>query len=321
MAANVSVTPSREALKVITPSGITPGFYELKCSFGGVNGSYNSTNYIQFYGIHAVTALSVNETLIGTAVNTTVTGSGFSNTRRIKCIADKSNIEIPATYISNTSVVCHIPHIPRSLNLKLSLSFSSFDRSHDSGRALAFSTFINAPRIISCKITDNLQRIRCLFDKKVEPLVKSENCSNYFQNTSKFGMSAKCNILQPTVIAVELLGRPTVLPGASITLISTRIKVRGAELTKYPNSTQTVNVGPPSRTIKPKAVLVAPDQLGEWCIIFIFWIIVDRNSKSNWLICGPSKVVKQPRPTFAEFRTAKLTLTSYISLERECIGE
>ena len=263
MVANVSITPSKKALKVIAPSGITPGFYELKCSFGGLNGFYNSTNNIQFYGIHTVTALSVNETLVGTAINTTVTGSGFSNTRRIKCIADKLNIEIPATYISNTSVVCHIPHIPRSLNLKLSLSFSSFDRSHDSGRALAFSTFVNAPRIISFKMTENLQRIICSFDKKVEPLIRSENCSNYFQSTSTFGTSAKCKILQPTVIAIELLGRPTVLPGASITLITTRIKVRGAEFTKYSVSTQTVNVGLPSRTIKPRAVLVASDQLGK----------------------------------------------------------
>ena len=250
------------------PSSVAVGNYKVRCTFPA-QGSIpqltdDSKNSIYIYSKSGIsyTGRAPVEHEVGLPFDLTITGSGFFNSSYLKCIT-QDGWELEATFVSSTTVKCHIPAIRRSINLSLTLSWSPVDRVFNKAKHVNVSLFSYAANITSARFLDNLGFIDIILDRASRPVDIPSLCSNFFDDISTLGTGAICKFSLKK-FKIKLGRQATIKPNDTLIFKSASIKDFRGDVTKYTVATQSVFIAGPVNMVSPEAVLTTSSEVGKF---------------------------------------------------------
>lgn len=254
----------------ISTVNIPAGTYQLQCQLDSLAAVYNTLNNFTFYDSSSIsyTSITPNEVEANTApVNVTIAGSGFPDTGYVRCI---SNLKFssPAVYVDSTTVKCLFPRVPKSVNLKVAVSFGEGDNTVPAS-APTFQFYATSPFPTAISFAQNLQALVVTMNKPTEHRGKS--CAGIFSaaSVSSFGTRAKCKLRTPLKMFIALLGRPSIAPGDSVTFNNGSVTAKFENAVKNANGTINLVVQGPPSPIVPTAQLSGPNKVGKHLLIIL----------------------------------------------------
>eukprot|EP00794_Sanderia_malayensis_P018784 gene18784-20675_t len=252
----------KKALSIKSPTNIIAGRYKIVCIFDSTvtkTAQRNITVYNKQSTV--VTTATPSESIYNQAVNITLTGQNFIDSPDILCIT-KRNLRFPATFISSTQVQCEIPAMPKSMRLKLSVSFSRIDRTFNESNSALFEMYAFVANIRYCKFTNNLQGIFIALSSASKSVARSLACATYLNDTSGLGTKARCYSKGKTTFLIRLGRSANISPSTTLFFKASSIKDFYGEVTKYSSQTLSCSVGGPDVVVKPAIRFNAPSTIG-----------------------------------------------------------
>eukprot|EP00795_Rhopilema_esculentum_P001634 gene1634-16100_t len=250
------------------PSSVAVGDYKVRCTFPAQDPvpqfTDDSKNSIYIYSKSGITYAERTpvEHEVGFPFDLTITGSGFFNSSYLKCITQDGR-HLNATFVSSTTVKCHIPAIRRSINLSLTLSWSPVDRVFNKAKHVNVSLFSYAANITSAKFQDNLGFIDIILDRASKPVDISSTCSSFFSDISTLGTGAICKFSGLRRFTIKLGKQATIKPNDTLIFKSASIKDFHGDVTKYTVATQSVFIASPVNVVYPEAVLTTSSEVAN----------------------------------------------------------
>lgn len=256
------VVLAKKEISFKIPPSVPVGTYTLRCKFDSLETFYDSQNNFTLYSRTSikVNSISPNESEADTApVNVTITGTGFPNTGYIRCITDV-DFNFPAILIDDTRVVCLVGKLKKSRKFKLYPQFGAADL-YINPTAPQFGMYVWSPHPVSATFTQNLQSLLLVMNKPAKH--DSESCVGLFTDTSKFGSDSACILNTPQSLYIDLIGKPTIAPGDSISFVEGKLSRMFEDYTKPKTGTKPLTVQKPPKDVVPVAVLAGPNKVGK----------------------------------------------------------
>ncbi|XP_065064707.1 uncharacterized protein LOC135690940 [Rhopilema esculentum] len=250
------------------PFSVAVGDYKVRCTFPAQDRvpqfTDDSKNSIYIYSKSGISYAGRRpvEHEVGFPFDLTITGSGFFNSSYLKCITQDGR-HLNATFVSSTTVKCHIPAIRRSINLSLTLSWSPVDRVFNKAKHVNVSLFSYAANITSAKFQDNLGFIDIILDRASKPVDISSTCSSFFSDISTLGTGAICKFSGLRRFTIKLGRQATIKPNDTLIFKSASIKDFHGDVTKYTVATQSVFIASPVNVVYPEAVLTTSSEVAN----------------------------------------------------------
>ena len=239
---------TKRKVTVATPTGMTTGKYTLNCNLDGLPNKIGFKEKILVYNKPRIDDVSQNETMVDTATNVTVTGTGFIQTPTLRCVLfvnHRPPVFIKATFVSQTTIICSLERIAQSQHGFISVLFNAKAVKQAKDMAKRFSIYHLLPELRKCMFNKKRNYLNCYFNRPIEcgDNDKWQTCSSFLDpaTLSKLPAASRCGC-KGFQLRVQIPRDSDLRPGQAVRILLRSINRQGSGYTKHSLSERQVNV-------------------------------------------------------------------------------
>lgn len=158
-----------------TPPRMVPGKYSLHCFFDDGSTEITFKDKFLVYDQPSISNVNPNEIEVDTETNVIITGTGFVNSRTLKCITDvtekgRRRVYLKALFVNATTIICVVRRCPWAKNGTISVLFGPGAVNEKLARTMQknFYCYNRVPEPSKCRFSRSARFIFIYFKRQVD---------------------------------------------------------------------------------------------------------------------------------------------------------